>query len=105
MRLIDADELQNEIERLIGDYDDPSHKVIATDIMATVEIQPTAYDLESVIEHLEDRALEHAINGQQYGEDSYDMHENIEQAIKQGIEEAIEIVKSVTTATNDKNGG
>lgn len=32
-------------------------------------------------------------SGQQYGEDGYDVHENTEQAIKQGIEEAIEIVK------------
>lgn len=59
-----------------------------------IEEQPTAYDVDKVVERLEDKALEHAINGQQFGEDGYDNHEKEERCIKQGIEESIEIVKS-----------
>ena len=41
MRLIDANNLQDEIERLMQNYENPAHRVIVTDIMATIEIQPT----------------------------------------------------------------
>jgi len=64
------------------------------EIAGMIEDAPTAYDVDKVIEQLEDKALEHAITGQQYGEDGYGLHETEEQLIKQGIEEAIEIVKS-----------
>lgn len=54
----------------------------------------TAYDVDKVVERLEDKALEHAITGQQYSEDGWVICEEREQYIKQGIDEAIGIVKS-----------
>lgn len=69
-------------------------KRILSDVQAVIEKQLTTYDMDKVVERLKDKALEHAVNGQQYGEDGYDRLEDDEQAIKQGIEEAIEIVKS-----------
>ena len=56
--------------------------------------QPVAYDLDKVIEDLEDSALAHAMNGHTYGADGYDSLEKEEWAIKRGIEVSIAIVKS-----------
>ncbi len=56
--------------------------------------QPVAYDLDKVIEDLEDSALAHAMNGQTYGADGYYSLEKEEWAIKRGIEVSIAIVKS-----------
>lgn len=63
------------------------------EIADMIEDAPIAFDLESVIARLEDQALEHAINGQQFGEDGYTIHEAEEQGIKKGIEIAIENLK------------
>lgn len=57
-----------------------------------------------MIEQLEDKALEHAINHQQYREDGYNIHKKEERAIKQGIEIALEMLKSAVNATNGKDG-
>lgn len=84
MRLIDADSIKFT-ECINGDI---------TVSKEAIEKMPTAYDVDKVVERLEDKALEHAANGQEYGEDGYDRLEDDEIAIRQGIEEAIEIVKS-----------
>lgn len=93
MRLIDADALLYEDVDCI---DGTTYMVVNA---PQIDNAPTAFDLQKLIEQLEDRALEHAINGQQYGEDGYSIHEAKEQGIQQGIEIAIEILKSgVNTA-------
>jgi len=102
MKLVDSDVENGKLLDFITEHDTGiqyalAHKDITMleDIFFEYfEAQKTAYDVDKVVEQLEEKALEHAINGQQYGEDGYDTHENAEQAIKQGIEEAIEIVKS-----------
>lgn len=85
MRLIDADAFKDNFKAKTG---------IGRTMRNIIDEQPTAYDVDKVVERLEDKALEHAMNGQQFGEDGFFSHEEEEQAIKQGIEEAVEIVKS-----------
>lgn len=69
---------------------------VTPNLEQAIEEQPIAYDVDKVVEQLEDKALEHAINGQQFGGDGYDFHEREEQCIKNGIEESIKIVKAGT---------
>lgn len=100
MELIDKAALLAEIKRSRerNPHKDPgareNHAVEHNHIARLVAGFPTAYDVDRVVGRLEEKALEHAITGQQYGADGYDMHEERERLIKQGIEEAIEIVES-----------
>lgn len=91
MRLIDADAMMLD-ETL--DFCDTSK------LKEMLDHQPTAFDLEKVIQQLEDKELEHLINGLP---ESTEMYDEKEGAIAQGFEEAIEIVKS--GGIDGKNGG
>lgn len=84
MRLIDADKIEVNKNAI---FTGAAIKKFLDDI-------PTSYNVDKVLEQLEDKALEHAITGQQYGEDGWTICEEREQYIKQGIDEAVEIVKS-----------
>lgn len=85
MRLIDADKIEvNENAIFTG-----------VEIKKFLDDIPTSYDMDKILDKLENKALEHAITGQQYGEDGWLICEEREQYAKQGIDEAIEIVKSV----------
>ena len=87
--------IESEYRKWGEDYD-------AEQILGDIEDFPNAFDLEGVIDKLESKALEHTLNGQQYKKDKFDIFESKEVGIKQGIETAIEILKS---ATSNKNGG
>lgn len=90
MRLINADSLLANMDR---GMQGPTREFLKFYRMA-VDDEPTACDMDKIMERLDDKALEHAITGQQYGEDGYGNLEMLERAKKQGIEEAAEIVKS-----------
>lgn len=84
MRLIDADKIEvNENAIFTG-----------AEIKKFLDDIPTSYDMDKILDKLENKALEHDITGQQYGEDGWLIFEEREQYAKQGIDEAIEIVKS-----------
>lgn len=51
-------------------------------------------DINKIIEMLEDKASEHAITGQQFDEDDWNSHAQKEYCKRDGIYEAIEIVKA-----------
>lgn len=106
--LIKRGDVLDTLEKVFNKYNmawGDMHRGFAEDVPNAVKKISAAYDFESVIGQLEEKALEHAINGQQYGEDGYDIHETAEQGIKEGIEIAIDILKSCANATNGKNGG
>ena len=92
MRLIDADAF---IEYLGLDAED-AREINLGEVVTLEDFdrQTTAYDLDKVVERIEEAALAHAITGQQYGQDGYCDSEDREQAIKHGLDEAIEIVKA-----------
>lgn len=72
-------------------------------IIRGVESEPTAFDLESVIAELEKKSNEVLSNTFCYEEDD---HEGIyNDGVSDGLEEAIEILKSAANATNGKIGG
>lgn len=51
--------------------------------------------IEEIVERLENKALEHAINGQQYGADGWSSHERTEILQQEIYEKAIQIIKGV----------
>lgn len=83
MRLIDADVLQDIVKNkysdiIVGGY---PYNVVAYDMAKLIEIQPTAYDIDKVVEQLE-RAKDEFSGGALQ-----------EHYYWEGIEKAIEIVK------------
>ncbi|MBD5534601.1 MAG: hypothetical protein HDQ99_02860 [Lachnospiraceae bacterium] len=87
MRLIDADNLiYNDVECTDGN----TYMVVHAPRIDNADV----YNFESVVDKIQQKALEHSINGNQYTEDGYDNHAKIERAIQKGIEIALEIVNS-----------
>lgn len=91
MRLIDADELINILEWNKGQEKDAL--VSINNLVELISERPTAYDVDKLIESLEDKAMEHAINGQQFQEDGWDNHAHEEILQQETYEKAIEFVK------------
>lgn len=62
MRLIDADELTEKLNECFYDTTNPEARRAAHDTMALcqslVDEQPTAYDIDRVVERLEEKAIE-----------------------------------------------
>lgn len=79
MRLIDADSIYN-----VGDFvilnEDGNAYVSLADICKIIDIQPTAYDVDKVVEQLKETK-------------AYMLYENMNADVK-WIEKAIEIVKA-----------
>ncbi len=95
MRLIDADDLIRKLEIFESKKDKKEHYYFSfKGVKELLENAPTAYDLEKIVGQLEEKALEHAINGQQFGADGWDNHANNEYEIRDVYDKAIEIVKS-----------
>ena len=51
--------------------------------------------IEKLIARLEEKSLEHAIEGQQYGEDGYFDLETDQRNVMQGVDEAISIINQL----------
>lgn len=102
MRLIDVDAENSKLLDFIAEHDSSIQYAIQLKDMTMLEdiffeyfeSQSTAYDVDRVMGQLEEKALEHAINGQQFGEDGLYLEEEEEQKIKEIIEECIEVVKA-----------
>lgn len=60
MRLIDADELKKELrEFLVKDNHVNNPPTTYLDVLDVVEEQPTAYDIDKVVEKLEEKKIRH----------------------------------------------
>ena len=94
--LISRDALIKELEdmcngQLIGN---PNVTLVSFgDVIDKVFEQPTAFDVEKVVEKMEEMSLEYAINGQQFSEDGWDNHAKREYGISKAYDKAIEIVR------------
>ena len=55
---------------------------------------PIAYDVDKVVEQLEDKSTEHAINGQQFDTDGWLSHASIEYSKRDAFDKAVDIVKA-----------
>lgn len=95
MRLIDVDDLIRKLEVFESKKDKKEHYYFTFKGMKELlKNTPTAYNLDKVVEQLEEKALEHAINGQQFEADGWDNHANNEYEIRDAYDKAIEIVKT-----------
>lgn len=90
MRLIDADKLMDALRgNVLVD--------VTPEIEKTIFEQPTAFDLESVIEQLEEKSKWVAYNN--WDRDIGMTHKVVP------FGDIVEILKSAANATNGKNGG
>lgn len=114
-RLIDADALLQKfndkgiqitfdlpVEEVLGeDVDIDDFTMLVQDaiqayrkmVIGTIQEQPTAYDPEKVVAELEEKALAHGINGQQFNMDGYTNHASGEFDKRDAYYKAIEIVR------------
>lgn len=94
-RLIDADTLikelwnkHNEVDKEVTNYADTDEvKDIICSIVSMDDGQPTAYDIDKVVEELQSEAERWEDSGNEYGDEC-------EIAVARGLRNAIEIVKA-----------
>lgn len=91
MRLIDADKLTKQIAGMAFANNYPSNKALA--LCKLIDSQPTAYDVDKVVEQLE--------NERKFWENAYDSNLGKEKA--RSYEHAIEIVKAGGIVSNQDN--
>ncbi|MCI9083878.1 MAG: hypothetical protein HFI70_16830 [Lachnospiraceae bacterium] len=91
MRLIDADELRNKLSIICPLYATDEYDYCTKDVLEKVDDliqkQPTAYDVDKVLERLEAEAERWKESGEEY-EDQKEL------GVSEGFKKAIEIVKS-----------
>lgn len=108
MRLIDDTTTKIDVWGLFNDtYNDASRfteeetefaKRILSDVQEVIESQPTAFDLESVMQQIKDKGAKLCCSVK-----CNDDCENCEHGVL--MKSIIEILKSAANATNGKNGG
>ena len=87
MRLIDADELKDTLLRY-------NYTTAHNQIFRYIDEQPTAYDVDKVVEQLEERKQEYL--------DGFGLHKNNElYGVACGLGDAVEIVKQEAEQYND----
>lgn len=104
MRLIDAD-------RLIGVLKSDSGSILEESLLGIVRCQPTAFDLESVIEQINNIKTDNSCTDCKYRDkcdelqELYNPSDDVDLCALTTKHLALEILKSVANATNGKNGG